>query len=1115
MKKFTLLLLIITMIASYSLTAQVSIDTDGSPADASAMLDVKSDTSGILIPRMTQTQRDAISSPATGLMIFQTDKSPGFYYYNGASWEPVGNEALTIDDLEDGKAVGYSVYLGDGAGSSDAGNANRNVALGEGSLRNNVTGDNNLAVGHQALYNSTAHNNMAVGFRSMYINSSGRYNTATGCESIYFNTSGGYNTSLGYRSLYRNTTGAYNVGIGYYTNAYNQAGSNNTMIGHQAGRGGTTLHSKSGNVFIGYMAGYNDTTDNKLYIENSSSPNPLIYGDFDSDLLRVNGTLHIGATYHFPTADGTSGQVLTTDGSGAVGWATVATGGGPTSINDLTDAKTVGNSVFLGSDAGAGDDGSDNRNTALGIAALNGITTGNYNSGIGYRAGYYNTTGNYNIVLGGFADYRNQHGSQNTIIGYHAGTGGSYHSKTGNIHIGYQAGYNDTTDNKLYIENSASLTPLIWGDFDNDSVRINGDLVVTGSLSGIMGINDLSDGKAISSSVFLGEGAGSNDDGTNNKNTALGYHAQLNTTGDANISIGYRASESNTTGNYNVEIGSQANASNITGSKNTIIGYAAGFHFTPHSKSGNILIGYAAGYQDSTDNKLFIENSSSSSPLIYGEFDNDLVRINGDLNVTGSLDVTGSLSGIIGIDDLSNGKAGENSVYLGYLAGANSDGAHYNVATGDYALYTNTTGDGNTAIGNHALATNLTGQGNTGIGYYALFTNNDGANNSAIGSEALYSNTSGSENTASGYKALYTNTTGNYNTADGYYALYFNNGTDNTATGYKALYKNTTGVGNTASGSKALYANTIGDGNTASGYYALHCNTEGEYNVAIGDSALESNTVGHYNTGVGAGALFSSSSTWYNTAVGYYALHKNTNGSNTAIGYRALSKSTSADNNTGCGQQALEDNTTGSYNSAFGMLALHYNNTGSQNTAVGYSSGPDYGETDLTNTTALGYDVDISYTNYVQIGNSSVTWIGGNVGWSTYADSRYNNSIMEDVKGLDFIMKLRPVTYHFDKNKMDKLRGVSDDFEYPEKNDIEKIKRSGFLAQEVETAAQKAGYDFSGVKVPTKENTPYTLSYAEFVVPLVKAVQEQQIMIEEQKMIIEQMVKEIENLKNQ
>ena len=85
MKKITLLTFILFSVLSY---AQVGINTN--TPDASSALDIESNTGGILIPRLTETQRDAISSPATGLMIYQTDQDFGFYFYNGTGWTSVG-----------------------------------------------------------------------------------------------------------------------------------------------------------------------------------------------------------------------------------------------------------------------------------------------------------------------------------------------------------------------------------------------------------------------------------------------------------------------------------------------------------------------------------------------------------------------------------------------------------------------------------------------------------------------------------------------------------------------------------------------------------------------------------------------------------------------------------------------------------------------------------------------------------------------------------------------------------------------------------------------------------------------------------------------------------------
>ncbi len=101
MKIIRLFLIAIAMIASYALTAQgISISTDGSSADASAMLDIKSTDKGLLIPRMTEAQRNLINDLATGLMIYQTDETAGFYYYDGSDWEEISNRTNTFSMME-------------------------------------------------------------------------------------------------------------------------------------------------------------------------------------------------------------------------------------------------------------------------------------------------------------------------------------------------------------------------------------------------------------------------------------------------------------------------------------------------------------------------------------------------------------------------------------------------------------------------------------------------------------------------------------------------------------------------------------------------------------------------------------------------------------------------------------------------------------------------------------------------------------------------------------------------------------------------------------------------------------------------------------------------------
>ena len=122
---FTLLAAVLLTATTY---AQIGINNE--TPDASAALDITSTTGGLLVPRMTETQRDAISPAATGLMIYQTDGTVGFYYYNGSSWEgyysknevdtlianlqtQITNNAIRVGDFHQGGVVFHIFEDGD------------------------------------------------------------------------------------------------------------------------------------------------------------------------------------------------------------------------------------------------------------------------------------------------------------------------------------------------------------------------------------------------------------------------------------------------------------------------------------------------------------------------------------------------------------------------------------------------------------------------------------------------------------------------------------------------------------------------------------------------------------------------------------------------------------------------------------------------------------------------------------------------------------------------------------------------------------------------------------------------------------------------------------------
>jgi len=382
--------------------------------------------------------------------------------------------------------------------------------------------------------------------------------------------------------------------------------------------------------------------------------------------------------------------------------------------------------------------------------------------------------------------------------------------------------------------------------------------------------------------------------------------------------------------------------------------------------------------------------------------------------------------------------------------------------------------------------------GNTFFGYEGgNFPVNKGINNTVIGMQSLQSNTTGIENTAGGYHSLVKNTTGGNNVGYGFCSLVNNtSGSSNTALGNWTLFLNTASQ-NTAVGDSALYANTTGNGNTAIGYQALTANTVGINNTVIGMQSLQSNTTGIENTAGGYHSLVKNTTGGNNVGYGFCSLVNNSIGSsNTALGNWTLFLNT-ASQNTAVGDSALYASTTGTGNTAVGYQALTANTTGTNNTAIGYMANDGVNATGASNSTAIGYQATITGSNQIVLGNASISQLTCAVPLTVTSDGRFKKNITEDIHGLDFIMKLRPVSYNLDVTGLNKFNGKnSDDNDLKSIKQAEMVKHNGFIAQEVEKAAKEVNYIFSGLKTPENSKDIYGLGYADFVVPLVKAVQE-------------------------
>ncbi|MBL0146499.1 MAG: hypothetical protein IPP48_12910 [Chitinophagaceae bacterium] len=295
MRKYILILMFAFGFVLTSTAQSLAVNTDGSIAATSAMLDVKSTTKGVLIPRMSKTERNAITTPATGLLVFQdAPDSIGFYFYGGAKWFWLTNADNTdtlvwkrsgnantvavshflgttdnrplrfrINNLWAGEldSTKRTVLLGLGAGKNTASSSRANIAIGNAALLNNNFGSSNISIGDSSLYSTSStfgslSNLIAIGNKALFNNLTGNSVTAVGDSALYKNVTGIRNTALGYGSSVNNISGSYNTAAGYRSLYLNSSGFENTAFGHVAGYANT---SSGWQVAIGDSALFSNT----------------------------------------------------------------------------------------------------------------------------------------------------------------------------------------------------------------------------------------------------------------------------------------------------------------------------------------------------------------------------------------------------------------------------------------------------------------------------------------------------------------------------------------------------------------------------------------------------------------------------------------------------------------------------------------------------------------------------------------------------------------------------------------------------------------------------------------------------------------------------------------
>ncbi|MEO2058869.1 MAG: hypothetical protein ABGW76_02205 [Mesonia sp.] len=360
-------LFILVLICIHSLAhAQVGVNTTDPQAalDIRATNPTSpSNSDGLLIPRISAFPSTDPTASQNGMIVYLTTtvgtNGPGFYYWDNSqsdwlglgtgssnnAWSLSGNAGTDSDNdyigTTDNEALvfgtnntprlritatgrletlnaGRSVFLGRFAGQNDdltdndnvfigysAGQLNtsgvKNIAIGINSLQSNTSGAYNVAVGDGSMrYNISAIRNSAFGENSLLNLTTGSFNSAYGSRSLMYNQEGTFNTAFGVQSL-RDNLLSYNTAFGGRSFWNNQSGTNNVGVGYRVFANNIT---GSGNIGIGFQAGLNETGSNKLYIENSNSPSPLIGGDFSQNQVSINMNLSTTTLEHTLTVGG-------------------------------------------------------------------------------------------------------------------------------------------------------------------------------------------------------------------------------------------------------------------------------------------------------------------------------------------------------------------------------------------------------------------------------------------------------------------------------------------------------------------------------------------------------------------------------------------------------------------------------------------------------------------------------------------------------------------------------------------------------------------------------------------------------------------------------------------
>ena len=391
------------------------------------------------------------------------------------------------------------ITIGKGAGSIETNTANGSMAL-----SSNTTGELNTAIGALALMrNTTGTYNTAIGAWALALDSTGINNTAIGAYALVQNTTGINNTAIGALALVQNTTGSVNTAIGHSALMQNTTGTYNTAIGIGADVASGALFNATA---IG--AGAIGTASNTIQLGNIEVTN-----------VKTSGTLTAGEIT-YPNTAGTSGDILTTNGTTTASWARPGSFSWGLTGNTGTDSTTnfIGTTdnkalVFKVNSEKAGEVSS-GTNTSFGYQTLN-ASTGTYNTANGYQALFSNISGYNNTANGAQALYSNISGGNNTANGGQALVSNT--SGGNNTAIGNQALSSNTTGYYNTANGVGALTFNTTGTSNTANGYNAGNYISNGSTANATS----------SQSVYLGASTKASASGDINE-IVIGYNLNWN-----------------------------------------------------------------------------------------------------------------------------------------------------------------------------------------------------------------------------------------------------------------------------------------------------------------------------------------------------------------------------------------------------------------------------------------------------------------------------------------------------------------------------------------------------------------------------------------------------------